>query len=76
MTNEAATNAAAVKDRMTVGDAAQHIGLSASTLNTMRCKGRGPRYLRLGNRVFYRRADLDAYVAARVVETSDSRDAA
>ena len=63
----------AVADRLNVENAARHLGLSASTLNKMRSEGRGPRYMRLGSRVFYRRQDLDAYVEAGVVETTDSR---
>lgn len=68
--------AAGMKDRMTVSAAAEHIGLSPSTLNKMRHEGRGPRYMRLGNRVMYRRQDLDAYLDSAVVETADSRAAA
>lgn len=65
--------ASGAKDRMSVNKAAEHLGCSASHLNTMRSQGRGPRYLRLGSRVFYRRGDLDAYVERAVVETADSR---
>ena len=36
-------------------------------------EGRGPRYLKLGGRCFYRRTDLDAYMEAAVIETTDSR---
>jgi len=63
----------AVIGRMKVADAARYIGLSQSTLDTMRSKGRGPRYLRIGGRVYYRKDDLDAYIEAGVVETADSR---
>lgn len=65
--------AAAVAERLRVTDAAKYLGLSVSTLDTMRSKGRGPRYLRIGSRIYYRRGDLDAYVEAGVVETTDSR---
>lgn len=65
--------AAAVKDRMNVEKAADYLGCSESHLNNMRSQGRGPRYLRLGKRVFYRASDLDAYVERAVVETADSR---
>lgn len=53
--------------------AAARLGLSKSTLDRMRCEGRGPRYLKVGKRCFYRPADLDAYLEAAVVETADSR---
>ncbi len=67
---------AAVRDRMNVQRAAEYLGLSQSTLNKMRGEGRGPRYLRLGSRVFYRPADLDEYINQGVRETTDSRTAA
>ncbi|KDE90589.1 hypothetical protein DF40_022480 [Stenotrophomonas maltophilia M30] len=59
--------------RLRVSDAAKYLGLGVSTLDKMRTEGRGPRYLKVGNRVFYREADLDAYLEAAVVETTDSR---
>lgn len=65
--------AASVADRMNVTAAASYVGLSASTLNMMRCQGKGPRYLKLSSRVYYRKSDLDAYIAAGTVETEDSR---
>lgn len=63
----------AAPSRLNSTQAAQHLGLSKSTLDKMRCEGRGPRYLRVGKRCFYRQADLDAYLEAAVVETADSR---
>jgi excisionase family DNA binding protein len=60
-------------DRFTGPEAAQYLGLSKSTLEKMRVEGRGPRYLKLGARCFYRRTDLDAYLEAAIVETTDSR---
>lgn len=54
-------------------EAAKYLGFSHSTLEKMRHEGRGPRYVKLGGRVFYRRADLDAYIEAAVIETADSR---
>ncbi|WP_369913880.1 helix-turn-helix transcriptional regulator [Xanthomonas sp. NCPPB 3005] len=62
------------RDRMKVPDAAKHLGVSVSTLDKMRHEGRGPRYLKIGGRIFYRVADLDAYIDASVVETIDSRE--
>ncbi|WIH05522.1 helix-turn-helix domain-containing protein [Xanthomonas translucens pv. graminis] len=60
-------------NRLKGPEAASYLGLSNSTLEKMRHEGRGPRYVRLGGRVFYRRADLDQYLEAGVVETTDSR---
>ncbi|MBN4938245.1 helix-turn-helix domain-containing protein [Stenotrophomonas maltophilia] len=59
--------------RLDTAQAAEWIGLSRSRLEKMRCEGRGPRYLKVGKRCFYRPADLDAYLEAAVVETADSR---
>jgi len=59
--------------RMNGPTAAKYLGLSKSTLDKMRVDGRGPRYLKIGGRVFYRLTDLDAYIEAAVIETTDSR---
>lgn len=42
-------------------DAAVHLGLSARTLEKHRCYGTGPAYHKLGGRVVYAIADLDAW---------------
>ncbi|TAA11258.1 DNA-binding protein [Pseudoxanthomonas winnipegensis] len=60
-------------ERLTGNDAAKYLGLSKSTLEKMRHEGRGPRYLKIGGRVFYRRPDLDEYIERSVVETEDTR---
>ena len=44
-------------------DAAVHLGLSARTLEKHRCYGTGPRFHRLGRRIVYAVADLDAWAA-------------
>lgn len=36
----------------------------AATLQWWRTTGRGPRYVKIGRKVYYRRADLDAFIAA------------
>ncbi|KRC34866.1 hypothetical protein ASE10_09260 [Lysobacter sp. Root76] len=64
---------AEVLERLRVASAAAYLGLSEQTLHKMRSQGRGPRYVKLGGRVFYRRTDLDAYLSASTVETADSR---
>lgn len=49
-----------------VHEAAERIGLSASTLNKMRCDGRGPRFIKLtGKTVGYMTDDLDLWVSER-----------
>jgi excisionase family DNA binding protein len=42
---------------------AAELGVTAGTLRNWRSAGRGPRGARIGGRVRYRRADVDAWVA-------------
>lgn len=42
-------------------DAALHLGLSARTLEKHRCFGTGPIYHKLGGRIVYAIAELDAW---------------
>ncbi|MBL8550995.1 MAG: helix-turn-helix domain-containing protein [Hyphomonadaceae bacterium] len=47
-------------------EAAARLGLSKSTLDKMRCAGKGPRYVKSTDKaVRYDPADLDAWIAAR-----------
>ena len=46
--------------------AAEYLGLSPKTLETLRTRGGGPPFLKLGRRVVYRKTDLDNWLAARV----------
>lgn len=56
-----------------VEGASRHVGLSVSTLNKLRVFGGGPVFLKLGRRVAYDLADLDAWLATkRRRSTSDS----
>lgn len=53
-------------------DAARYLARSRSFLRIARMHGRGPAYVRLGSRAIgYRLADLDAWLEARVVRTSE-----
>jgi predicted DNA-binding transcriptional regulator AlpA len=45
-------------------DAAKYLDLSASALEKYRVLGRGPAFVKLGRRVAYTIADLDAWIAA------------
>lgn len=48
-------------------DAASVLGLSALTLCDWRCKGHGPRFVKIGHRsVRYRMGDLQAWLNDRV----------
>ena len=60
---------------LAVEEAAQRIGLSVSTLNKLRVLGGGPIFLKLGRRVAYHVADLNAWLASkRRRSTSDDGD--
>lgn len=49
-----------------VREAAARLGLSKSTLDKMRCDGRGPRYVKVTSKIVgYDPADLDAYAESR-----------
>lgn len=61
MTNPATSSASPLD----VSGAAQRLGLSVSTLNKLRVFGGGPVFLKLGRRVVYDPADLDAWLASK-----------
>lgn len=47
-------------------------GISVSSLQKMRVRGDGPPFAKVGNRVRYRVADLEAYLASRVVTSTSA----
>lgn len=49
-------------------DLAERWGTSVGRLSNDRSAGRGVRYVRIGTRILYRLADVEAYEAARTVE--------
>lgn len=52
---------------MRTPQAADYVALAVSTLTKMRLRGDGPPFVKVGPRaVAYRKADLDAWLAARV----------
>jgi predicted DNA-binding transcriptional regulator AlpA len=54
---------------LTAVEAAQYLTLSVKTLEAYRQKNLGPKFSRLGRRVVYRLADLDAYAVRHAVAT-------
>jgi hypothetical protein len=50
--------------RMKPEGAAQYTGFDAGTLANWRFKGKGPVFYKRGSRVFYYKADLDAWLQA------------
>ena len=53
-------------DLLTTPEAANHLRLSHRTLERYWVTGEGPRYLKVGRRVFYRRTALDGWLEGRV----------
>ena len=54
--------------------AADYLGLSHRTLDGYRVSGAGPAFHRFGNRVRYRRSDLDEWAARRRATTTAEAD--
>jgi hypothetical protein len=46
-------------------ETANELGLKPDTLTTWRSLGRGPDFVKVGRAVFYRRADLNAWLGAQ-----------
>ncbi len=59
---------------LTTRGAAGYLGLSHRTLDGYRVSGGGPAFHRFGNRVRYRRSDLDAWAAKRRATTTSEAD--
>ena len=45
--------------------AAEYLGLKRTTLEAWRCRGDGPRFVKMGRLVKYRHADLEAFIESR-----------
>lgn len=50
---------------MTTPQAATYLGLSTQFLEIARCRGAGPKYIKLAQAVRYSKADLDEFMLAR-----------
>lgn len=64
----------AQNDNLTPRAAAAYVGLAPATLAKIRCVSNdGPPFMRLGRKIVYARADLDAWLdARRASSTSDA----
>ena len=51
--------------RLSAADAAKYLGHAEKTLAMWRLRGIGPRFRRVGGRIFYFLADLDAFIAGK-----------
>jgi predicted site-specific integrase-resolvase len=58
-----------------VDEAAGITGLSVTTLAKWRISGKGPQFVKMGKRVFYRDEDLQTFIAAGI-RRSTSQEAA
>lgn len=56
-------------DMFNVGEAAKYLEYSKHSLNTWRCSNTGPAYVKVRGRIYYRRADLVAFLTASVVHS-------
>jgi hypothetical protein len=52
---------------LTPRDSADYRRTSIRTQDRERAEGRGPRYVRIGSRIYYRRRDVDTFIAAHLV---------
>lgn len=53
--------------------AARNLGVTENCLAKWRCLGGGPKFVKIGRRIRYRRTDLDAFITERVrASTSDT----
>ena len=57
---------------LTQVEAARLLRLSERTLERLRLTGGGPLYVKAGRAVRYREADLEAWIAARVVSSTSA----
>ena len=62
-----------VSHRIDTIAAAEVLGLRPGTLEVWRSYGRGPRFKKIGRKVFYEIDDLETFANSRVVETTDSQ---
>lgn len=57
-------------------EASTCLRVAKQTLARWRCHGQGPRFVRLGGRIFYDVADLDAFIAANKFHSTAEADQA
>ena len=60
-------------NRLDAYNASLYLGLSKKTLAMMRCNGNSPKFIKLGNRVFYMKRDLDEWIEENSGYTSTSQ---
>jgi excisionase family DNA binding protein len=58
---------------LTQREAATLLHLSERTLERFRVSGTGPKFVRLGRSIRYRLADVEAFIALRIVGSTSER---
>jgi len=56
---------------MTPDDVAALLGVTKHTLSMWRAAGKGPAHAKLGRSIFYRKTDVDEWIASSVVKPAD-----
>ena len=59
-----------MNEKYATADAALYLGLKPGTLQIWRCLKRtpAPAYIKMGNRIYYLKKDLDAYIESQRLE--------
>ena len=57
---------------LTTPEAADYVRLGKPTLERFRLSGDGPQFAKLGGAVRYRKADLDNWIASRLVNSTSA----
>lgn len=57
---------------LTTPEAANYVRLGKPTLERFRLSGEGPAFAKLGGAVRYRKADLDEWIASRLVSSTSA----
>jgi excisionase family DNA binding protein len=70
-----APSAGAAEPLLNEAQAANYLNVSVRTLQQWRVSGRGPGFTKLSRAVRYRRADLDAFIANGVAQSTTEADA-
>jgi len=55
-------------------EAAAYLTYERNSLRSMRCRGTGPAFIKLGRKVVYQRSDLDAFLEDKGVRKIKTRD--
>lgn len=58
--------------KLTTEEAAAYLRLQPGTLEVWRCRGRGPKYHKIGRRVIYDLQDVQDFASSHTVLTVDS----